>query len=240
MDRGIAGAAGLRRLRPPRSLPAAALLGAFLAVACATDGPDDGLVHVVQPGETVWRIAHHYGVPVSEVLAANEVDDVHDVAAGTRLWIPHGRPGAGLPLRPVPARAGPPEPPEGEAFRHVLRFAWPLRGRVSSNYGTRGRRPHEGIDIPASSGTPVRAAEAGRVVFAGRLGGYGNVVVLRHDDRFETVYAHNRRNRVQRLDFVDKGRVIAEVGATGNATGPHLHFEIRRDDRPEDPLRYLP
>jgi len=217
---------------------AAALLGALLLAACASDGPaGEGLVHVVQPGETVWRIAHHYGVSVSEVREANGVDDVHDVAPGTRLWIPHGRPGTGVPLRPTPPRAGPPEPP---GRPEQPRFAWPLRGRVTSGYGPRGRRPHEGIDIPAPAGTPVRAAEAGRVVYAGRLGGYGNVVVLRHDARFETVYAHNRRNHVRRLDFVDKGRVIAEVGATGNATGPHLHFEIRRDDRPEDPLRYLP
>ena len=99
---------------------------------------------------------------------------------------------------------------------------------------------HEGIDLAARSGALVHAAEAGRVIFSSSLGAYGRVVVVRHDERYESVYAHNRRNRVRRGSFVDKGEVLAEVGATGNATGPHLHFEIRRDDRPEDPLRHLP
>ena len=99
---------------------------------------------------------------------------------------------------------------------------------------------HQGIDIGARSGTPVHAAESGRVIFASRLGGYGNVIVVRHGGRYETVYAHNRRFTVGRGALVRKGDVIAEVGATGNARGSHLHFEVRRDDDPRDPLLFLP
>ena len=99
---------------------------------------------------------------------------------------------------------------------------------------------HEGIDIGAHSGTPVHAAEAGRVVYASRLGGYGNVIVLRHGGRYETVYAHNRRFHVAKGTEVRKGDVIAEVGATGTARGSHLHFEVRRDDDARDPLLFLP
>lgn len=217
---------------------AAVLLAAVLAAAgCRTSGGGPGVVHVVQPGETVWRIAHHYGVSVSEVIDANGIRDVHDVPPGARLWIPGGRPGVGIPLRPPPAAQPGRHAPETAP---ALRFAWPLRGRLTSGFGPRGRRPHEGIDIAAPRGTPIRAAEAGRVIYAGRLGSYGNVVVLRHDTRYETVYAHARRLRVRPRRYVDRGEVIAEVGATGNATGPHLHFEVRRDDLPEDPLRYLP
>jgi hypothetical protein len=209
-----------------------------LAVAgCRTSAGDGGAVHVVRPGETVWRIAHHYGVSVSEIVEANRIEDVRDVPTGSRLWIPRGRAGAGgavVAVRPAPERTGP--APPGRA----LRFEWPVRGRLTSTFGRRGRRPHEGIDIAAPRGALVRAAEAGRVIYAGELGSYGKVVVVRHDARFETVYAHNRRLRVAHLAFVDRGEVIAEVGATGNATGPHLHFEIRRDDRPRDPLLYLP
>ena len=79
------------------------------------------------------------------------------------------------------------------------------------------------------------------MIHAGRLGGYGNVVVIRHEGgRYETVYAHNRRFHVGKGVRVQKGQVIAEVGATGNASAPHLHFEVRRDDDPRDPLLFLP
>ncbi|MEN8162341.1 MAG: M23 family metallopeptidase, partial [Myxococcota bacterium] len=122
----------------------------------------------------------------------------------------------------------------------ALRFEWPVRGRVTSRFGWRRTRMHEGVDIAARSGTPVRAAEAGRVIYARRLGGYGKVVVVRHEGRYETVYAHNRRFRVRRGNRVRKGQVIAEVGETGNASAPHLHFEVRRDDDPRDPLLFLP
>ena len=72
------------------------------------------------------------------------------------------------------------------------------------------------------------------------LGAYGNVVIVRHSEFYSTVYAHNRKNRVRKGAFVDQGDVVAEVGATGNATGPHVHFEIRRGERPCDPLELLP
>ena len=99
---------------------------------------------------------------------------------------------------------------------------------------------HEGVDVAARSGTLVHAAEAGRVIYASRLGGYGNVLVVRHGKRYESVYAHNRRFHVSKGALVHKGDVIAEVGATGNASAPHLHFEIRRHDDPRDPLLFLP
>jgi murein DD-endopeptidase MepM/ murein hydrolase activator NlpD len=85
------------------------------------------------------------------------------------------------------------------------------------------------------------AAESGRVVLSGRrLGDYGNVVIVKHAGRYATVYAHNRRNLVREGEFVEKGQAIAQVGESGNASGPHLHFEIRRDRRAQDPLLYLP
>jgi murein DD-endopeptidase MepM/ murein hydrolase activator NlpD len=119
-------------------------------------------------------------------------------------------------------------------------FAWPLAGEVSSGFGRRDGRPHEGIDVRAEPGAPIRAAEAGRVAHAGPLGDYGHTVVLVHAGGFATVYAHALRVGVARGERVRRGQLVAEVGASGNATGPHLHFEIRRRDRPRDPLLYLP
>jgi murein DD-endopeptidase MepM/ murein hydrolase activator NlpD len=112
---------------------------------------------------------------------------------------------------------------------------------MTSKFGWRNGRTHEGIDIPVKRGTPIYAAEAGRVIHSGGgLGDYGKVVILKHAGRYSTVYAHNSRNRVRKGSFVEKGDVIAEVGETGNASGPHIHFEVRRDRTPLDPLLFLP
>jgi len=200
----------------------------------------DGVVHEIQHGENLFRIARQYRVSVSDIVEANQIDDVTDIPIGTRLWIPGGRKDArpADPLRPaLRARSE----AEADALKHGgLDFAWPVRGRITSNFGMRGRRPHEGVDIAARSGSLVRSAEAGRVIFSGRMGGYGNVVVVRHDPAYATVYAHHRKNRVRKGRFVDKGGVVGEVGSTGNASGPHLHFELRRDEIAQDPLLFLP
>jgi murein DD-endopeptidase MepM/ murein hydrolase activator NlpD len=95
------------------------------------------------------------------------------------------------------------------------------------------------VDIAAPEGTEVRAAEAGTVLHAGALRGYGNVVILDHGGGLRTVYAHNRENLVRAGARVGRGQTIARVGQTGRATGPHLHFEVREDEIPADPLRYL-
>jgi murein DD-endopeptidase MepM/ murein hydrolase activator NlpD len=196
-------------------------------------------VHVVAPGENLYRIALHYGVSIEDIARANGLRDESQIEVGTRLTIPRPKRGAGerplLPPERLRAIA------QNDALEDGgLRFAWPLHGVVTSRYGWRRSRMHEGIDIAARSGTPVHAAEAGHVIFASRLGGYGNVVVLRHGKVYETVYAHNRRFRVKKGARVRKGDVIAEVGATGNASAPHVHFEIRRHDDPRDPLLFLP
>lgn len=121
-------------------------------------------------------------------------------------------------------------------------FIWPVKqGQITSLYGSRRRDFHEGIDIRARKGSPVFAAKAGRVIYsARRIHGYGNMVVVRHSDGTSTVYAHNKRNIVHRGQLVTQGQQIAEVGSSGKSTGPHVHFEIRRGELPQDPLLYLP
>ncbi len=220
-----------------------ALVLVVLLLSCAGP-PRRDVVHVVKPGENLYRIAKHYGVETRDVVLENGVRDVRRIPVGTRLFIPDARrPPAMEPIAtPEPERTGP-IPRTREAARQragKLRFAWPVRGRLTSRFGWRRGRPHEGIDVASRSGTAVRAAEAGKVIYSSGLGAYGNVVIVRHDARYETVYAHNRRNRVRKGARVERGQVIAELGDTGNATGPHLHFEIREHDRARDPLLYLP
>jgi len=118
---------------------------------------------------------------------------------------------------------------------------WPVNGIVTSKFGRRGSRMHDGIDIGAKEGTPVHAAAAGVVVYAdSRLTGYGKLVIIRHVRNLFTAYAHNQRMLVKKGERVRAGDVIARVGHTGRATGPHLHFEVRQGSTPVNPLAYLP
>ena len=116
---------------------------------------------------------------------------------------------------------------------------WPVRGPINSGVGMRWGRMHQGIDIGAGTGTPIHAAKAGTVTFAGTMSGYGNVVVITHSGGLSTLYAHQSRIAVSG-GAVSQGQVIGYVGTTGHSTGPHLHFETRIDGTPQNPLRYLP
>ncbi len=117
---------------------------------------------------------------------------------------------------------------------------WPAKGRITSAYGPRHGRPHRGIDIAGYYGAAVRAAAAGRVASIERTRDYGRVLTLEHTGDYETVYAHNQDIYVIAGARVEQGQVIADVGASGNASGPHLHFEVRIAKRAVDPLSCLP
>jgi murein DD-endopeptidase MepM/ murein hydrolase activator NlpD len=165
---------------------------------------------------------------------------------------------------PVGGAAGPGAPPHAELRRAALArlpellaraeirppddgFAWPLDGppRITSSFGWRaisvaGNRYHQGLDLGAPTGTPVRVARDGTVVRSGWIGAYGYAVYVRHEGGFETRYAHLSQRLVAVGDVVRRGEAVGRVGSTGASTGPHLHFEVRRDGRALDPLAVLP
>jgi murein DD-endopeptidase MepM/ murein hydrolase activator NlpD len=116
---------------------------------------------------------------------------------------------------------------------------WPVNGTVTSGFGMRWGRMHEGIDISAPTGTPIWAAAAGTVIYAGWLGGYGNLVVLDNGNGLATAYAHTSAILVALGQEVAQGETVALVGSTGDSTGPHLHFEVRLNGIAVDPLLYL-
>ncbi len=118
-------------------------------------------------------------------------------------------------------------------------FIWPVNGAVVSGYGLRWGRLHEGIDIAASTGTSIWAAAAGTVIYAGWLGGYGNLVVVDHGNGLSTAYAHASAILVAVGQTVSQGETLSLVGSTGNSSGPHLHFEVRVNGVAVDPLLYL-
>jgi peptidoglycan DL-endopeptidase CwlO len=116
---------------------------------------------------------------------------------------------------------------------------WPVNGSISSGFGMRWGRLHAGVDIPAPIGTPIRAADSGRVAIAGWVGGYGNYTCIQHSASFSTCYGHQSSIGVSVGQSVSQGQVIGAVGSTGHSTGPHVHFETRVNGNPVDPLGYL-
>jgi len=119
-----------------------------------------------------------------------------------------------------------------------IQLSWPLKKpRITSHFGERGGEPHDGVDLRARVGTPVHASHEGRVLYAGGgISGYGKLVVLRHPSGLATVYAHNSRIQVKRGQWVRRGQWIANSGASGRASGPHVHFEVRAGSRPLNPM----
>ncbi len=179
------------------------------------------IIYYVKKGESLWSISREYNVKLESIIAANNINDASKISAGQQLRIPN-----------VPG-----------ARSNICNFIWPVRGRITSPYGMRvisGRKDfHAGIDIGGPTRTNIVAAESGRVSYAGYMRGYGNVIILSHDGGYSTVYGHNSVNLVRKGQYVKKGSIIAKLGSTGNATGPHLHFEIRVSDKPVNPLSYL-
>ena len=116
---------------------------------------------------------------------------------------------------------------------------WPVQGPITSPFGMRWGRMHEGIDIGVPSGTPIHAAAAGTVIYAGWMSGYGNLTVIDHGHGLATAYGHQSALAAGNGATVSQGQVIGYVGCTGHCFGPHLHFEVRVNGTPVDPLGYL-
>ncbi len=191
---------------------------------------------VVGPGETLDDLVRRAGVPAEDILELNGLESAAEVQPGRLLFVLGATPPAEV-AAPTQADDVGPRP-----TRPTLR--WPLttiRVVVGSPFGARWGKPHEGIDLPAPIGTPVFAAADGRVVYSGSgIRGYGNLVVLKHAGDLLTVYAHNSVLLVSEGQPVRAGDRIALVGQSGQATGPHLHFEVRSGQIPRDPMSYLP
>jgi murein DD-endopeptidase MepM/ murein hydrolase activator NlpD len=187
---------------------------------------------VVAPGDSLWQIARRHDTTVNALMALNGLrNDRLQVGQSLRVV-----PGSDLGV----ARAAAAAPrPEGAAVGMV----WPLVGEITSRFGYRrlriaGTNMHYGLDIDGNTGDPIRSATAGTVTFAGWRGGFGQLVIITHGST-EYFYAHASALLVSEGQSVEPGQVIARVGATGNVTGPHLHFEIRVDGVAVDPLPIL-
>lgn len=199
-----------------------------------------GIYHVVQSGENLFRIGKAYDVSHQELARINRIADPGQISVGQRIFIPGAT--RQLPVEvitPQTATAERPATPEPQD-KGREGFIWPVRGNITSRYGPRGNSFHDGIDVSVPEGTPIVAIEKGEVIYKDQLRGYGNLVIIRHAGGFVSVYSHNKKNFVHEGQEVAQGEVIGEVGDTGRTTAPHLHFEIRKNNVTQDPLHYLP
>jgi len=194
----------------------------------------NGVLHTIEKSETLEDISLRYGVNIRKIIRVNRILDPSEIKQGSDLFIP----GAKISLafsKDLLKRSGVP-----------AQFAWPCpRSRISSRFGyrkdpfTKRRAFHPGLDIAPGYGANVKASMNGVVTHAGRMGGYGNLIVIRHSGGFQTRYGHLSRIRVKQGRYVSQGQIIGNVGNTGRSTGPHLHFEVRKNGKAENPLKYI-
>ncbi len=248
----------------PILLPLALALITLLGLACpggaearARPPRASGVWHVVKQGQTLFRISEAYGVPVAALIEANRLKPKAPLRVGQRLWIPGAKRTAAVAvsrsltpqeretLERSLAEATLPEPPKNEVpptrIKTDALFVWPILGPINSPYGPRWGRFHAGIDIGSPQYQEVVAAADGEVLYASETKGpLGQAVVLQHANGIRTVYAHLSIIATADGETVRQGQPIGGVGSTGRATGPHLHFEVRDNGRPVEPVAYLP
>ena len=183
-------------------------------------------VHKVAPGETLTHIAGQYGLSMQDLIEANHLTNPNNIKIGQELKIP-----GAMNREAAVSVAG---------DRILLGgWAWPVAGEVTSLFGIREDRPHEGVDIGANEGAVISAAEAGTVVWSAPRGTYGLTVIIDNGNEIRSLYAHCSKLLVQEGQWVERGQAIALIGNTGNSAGPHLHMEILRQGIPVDPLMFL-
>ena len=220
-----------------------------------------GRFHIVQRGETVSGIARQYSVGMAALTSLNRIPPPYTIKVGDRLQIPASQQvqtasassqqnGAGVPLaRPVAGAAVASLPRPSASTPAVPRdplpappvatggFQWPIQGKILSTFGPKANGLHnDGINIAAEMGAPVKASQSGVVAYAGNeLKGYGNLLLIRHDNGWVTAYAHNSKLLVSRGDTVMRGQTIANAGNTGSVVTPQVHFEVRQGAKAIDP-----
>lgn len=201
-----------------RRFAASTLLMYILSSHFTQANAEEIRIHTVRAGETLSLIAKSIGVSYRYLACLNHLRNPDRIKVGQHIVIPRSR------------REGP-----------KFDFIWPVdQGWISSPFGPRHGHCHKGVDIAAPIGTPVRAAAMGKVVFSGRQGTYGNVVIIKHPNGYHTVYAHLKKIYVKTNEDIRCGQRIALVGSTGRSTGPHLHFEVRENRKERNPMAFLP
>jgi lipoprotein NlpD len=212
--------------------------------------PKNGIYHVAA-GETLYSIAWRYGVDYRELAQRNHLTRPYTVKAGQLIYLTSSSPTPKTKsITPQFLNSTPPAivvsthpankhasvtPPDQEPHHSISFWGWPAQGRIVDAFSS----INKGINIAGYVGSPIFAAAAGKIVYSGHgLRGYGNLIIIKHNSKFLSAYAHNKKILVKEGDWVTNGQKIAEMGNTG-AHRTLLHFEIRRNGQPVNPLIYL-
>lgn len=218
--------------------------------------------HVVAKGDTLYSISKRHNVDMNSLSRANNLYEPYSLHIGQRLLLPGtvvdktAAPATtvtpsskneqktswwnrSFSQKNIPSQTAYPKP--AAVKKRNSKFAWPVRGTVISNFGTLGKgRTNDGINIKAPLGTAVNAADAGTVAYAGNeLKGFGNLILIKHNDGWITAYAHNDKILVKKGQKIRKGEKISTVGSTGGVNTPQLHFETRAGQKAVNPRLYL-
>jgi len=196
----------------------------------------NGLFHIVKPGETIGYLAKIYGVSENSILSANSRLNPFNIQIGQKIFIP-GNSNRNLSRKTAYIKAS--RSLSSPLYLNRGRFVWPTRGEISSNYGYRGSSFHSGIDIATDYGSPIYAAFSGYVISSEWEDDYGKSIKIRHNNGLITRYAHCSEMLVSVGQYVESGQIIGKVGTTGRVTGPHLHFEIISNGRTINPRNYF-
>ena len=202
-----------------------------LAVLSACSQMGSGRYIRPQEGETFAQLARRFNVPLAKLNALNPQRGPKDLLSANDWYLVPLERGILGEIRPRAKGV------KGKLVLPELMWPVPSSRRISSKFGKRWGRPHQGIDIPARSGASIVAVAKGVVVFSGRMGGYGKTTVISHPGGLFSIYAHARKNYTKKGQRVHLGQVIAQVGSTGKSSGPHLHFELRHNSRPLNPSK---
>lgn len=218
--------------------------------------------HIVEKGDTVYNISKRYDVDMRSLSKLNNITAPYALRIGQRLVIPGSVVSSSTTARKAAtasktsswkassakkkttsaAKKKTTQTTTTTVKKRTSKFAWPVQGKVVSNFGPIAKgRNNDGINIKAPLGTPVKAADAGTVAYAGNeLRGFGNLILIKHSGGWMTAYAHNDRILVRKGQKVKKGEKISTVGSTGGVSTPQLHFEIRAGKKAVNPKAYLP
>ena len=186
-----------------------------------------GFYHRVKKGDTLWKISRVYSVDMHRLAEFNKISNTCKIEVGQKIFIPDSfRKSKKLK----------------KALNQATSFIWPYKGELASCYlQLKKNVKNQGIDIIARPGASINAAEAGNVIFtSSNMRGYGMTIIIEHSENFSTIYANNQKNLVKTGDYVKKGQTIAYAGSTGRTSRCILHFELRKNNKTQNPLLYLP
>ncbi|MDQ2702098.1 MAG: peptidoglycan DD-metalloendopeptidase family protein [Pseudomonadota bacterium] len=207
----------------------------------AVSTPKPGVTTTVKRGQNLYRIATDNGITLRDLAAWNGIQPPYTIHPGERLRLyPGGRSTASRPPASTARKpAATPKRPLPPPIKTSFGWRWPVDGPLLATF-LAGEPTRQGIDIGGREGAPVRSAANGVVVYSGSgLVGYGELIIVKHDEQWLSAYGHNRKRLVEEGQAVTAGQQIAELGHSGSARDM-LHFEIRYNGKPVDPLRYLP